>query len=185
MKQTSTKVFLGFTIIELVVSIAIMATLTTIILANFRSGERSRRVQFAADQIVQDFRSIQNSVQTGAVSLNTTCAQGKIPANLFITIPTGAVGYDIMARDKCGSAFSVRTSTLPAQTRITSLSLNNSTANSVTVRTDPPFATLRACVNASCSPASFSEVKITVGLSTDASISREVTVNGLSGQITQ
>ena len=178
----------GFTIIELVVAMGITLILATVILANFRTGERSRRVQFAADQIVQDFRSIQNSVQTGAVQLNNpACPKGKIPDNLYVTIQANSTGYDIKATDKClNSNFIVRNSVLPQQTRIKSLTFDGSPASLVTVKVNPPFAVMKACFGSDCNPVSaFTEIKIIVESSADSSLSRTVTVNGLSGQITQ
>lgn len=50
----------GFTIIEFLVVIAIVAVLSGIMVVNFRSGEEANRLQRSAQQVIQGMREAQN-----------------------------------------------------------------------------------------------------------------------------
>jgi len=55
-KKTSQQ---GFTIIELLTSIAVVVILTAIVFANYRSGERQYALQRSTHKLAQDIRRIQ------------------------------------------------------------------------------------------------------------------------------
>lgn len=57
----------GFTLTELLFSIAIMGVLSTIVLANFHRGQYSNDLQAAADKMVGNIRRMQNLAMAGAV----------------------------------------------------------------------------------------------------------------------
>ncbi len=55
----------GFTIAELLVSLAIIGVLTGLMMANFSSGQRSSEVRFAAEILVNQLRELQTNALTG------------------------------------------------------------------------------------------------------------------------
>jgi prepilin-type N-terminal cleavage/methylation domain-containing protein len=50
----------GMTLIELIVSISIVALISGTVLANFRSGERTNNLNVAAQKLASDIRQVQN-----------------------------------------------------------------------------------------------------------------------------
>src|ERR1051325_6905086 len=61
---------LAFTIIELLISIAIISLLTTVSLTYYRNGEKSKRVSIAEDSVMTSLRSAQSYVQSGKSTNN-------------------------------------------------------------------------------------------------------------------
>lgn len=65
----------GLTLIEMIVSISIIVLLTTLFLANYRSGQRSSELSLAAQKLASDIRLAQN-YSLGAKEFNGSVPQG-------------------------------------------------------------------------------------------------------------
>ncbi len=57
----------GFTIIELIIAIAIVALITGIVLANYRVGQRQQTIRAEAQKLVSTLRNAQNMALAGKV----------------------------------------------------------------------------------------------------------------------
>jgi prepilin-type N-terminal cleavage/methylation domain-containing protein len=55
----------GFTLIEIIVAIAIIAILTTLSVASFRSNQQSDSLTIAALRVAEEFRTAQNQAASG------------------------------------------------------------------------------------------------------------------------
>lgn len=65
----------GFTLIELVVSIAIFATISSLVVANFRAGARSDELRLAAERVSAAIRDAEARASAGTTS--PICAAGE------------------------------------------------------------------------------------------------------------
>lgn len=63
----------GFTIIEMVIVMAVIAVITTVVLVEYRSGAKVNRLQLAAQQVATDLKEAQN------LSLSSQKSNGDIP----------------------------------------------------------------------------------------------------------
>jgi type II secretory pathway pseudopilin PulG len=78
----------AFTIVELLVSIGIVAVITGAMLANFRGGQHASELRFAAEITVNAFREVQTSALAGRLASICSggtenlqvCEPGKTPA---------------------------------------------------------------------------------------------------------
>lgn len=90
----------GFTIIELLVSIVVVIILTTIVFANYRSGERRYALQRAGNKLAQDIR------RTQEMATSTKKWNGSIPLGGFgVYFPqiSGNITYYIIFADVNGN----------------------------------------------------------------------------------
>ncbi|MFH0854315.1 MAG: prepilin-type N-terminal cleavage/methylation domain-containing protein [bacterium] len=56
----------AFTIIEMLVSISVLAIMTVFAVSNFRAGEKKIQLNMAANVLISDIRKVQNMVLNGA-----------------------------------------------------------------------------------------------------------------------
>jgi len=77
----------GFTIIELLVAIAIFIVVTGLIVANFRRGARSDELRIAASGLASTLRRVQTMVQAGVLT-NSTFPVGGYGVHVSITDPS-------------------------------------------------------------------------------------------------
>ncbi|MFH0857020.1 MAG: prepilin-type N-terminal cleavage/methylation domain-containing protein [bacterium] len=56
----------GFSIIEMLVSISIIVIISSVLIVNFRDGEKKSRLNLSADVLVSNIRSVQNMVLNGS-----------------------------------------------------------------------------------------------------------------------
>lgn len=75
----------GFTLPELLVSIAVMAVLSTLALADFHRGQYGNDLQASAQELVSAIRSVQSMAMAGLVTIHNT-----VP-----TVPPGGYGVSI------------------------------------------------------------------------------------------
>ena len=172
----------GFTLVEMLVVTAIMVTITTISVIQFRAGENQRRVHLAADTITNSIRTAQNLALSGKKTANAD-PNCRIPRSYYLRIDYSGT-YRLFAENNCGGTDTIETYTLPPRTRIqpTGLKINDVSATGyLTVAFYPPFGALKGSRDVGVL-SSFTSETITVQPS-DGSFSRTVTVDGVSGKI--
>ncbi len=177
----------GFTLVELIIVIAITALISTISIANFRKGEKQKQVVLGADVVINAIRNAQNYAQAGKATTNSNAAC-RTPQYYFVTlnyssqITLSALNNNTSA---CGILpDTIQTYSLPVNTRIRAagLTLNGTAATAnLVIRFLPPFAKILAGRDGA-DPASFTAANIVVE-STDASSSKTVIIDGVSGRI--
>lgn len=173
----------GFTLIEMLVVVFIMALLSSISIANFRNGERHKRVAIAVDTVTNAIRSAQNYTLSGkeiSDPSNPTCRR---PIAYFTRITDAGV-ITLYGVTSCATV-AIETYPLPVATQIQAngLKINGATGGNsyLDIRFTAPFALVTAGGNVT-SQASFTEATITLE-STQASITDMVLVDGVSGRI--
>jgi prepilin-type N-terminal cleavage/methylation domain-containing protein len=188
-KDNKTRLYSGFTLIELLVSLFILVVLTTIILADFRRGEKQTRVRLSADIVTTAIRTAQNYTLSGKQLDQSTCTIGGV-------LEKSAVAYyahfhvndvpHVHAEDKCGIHHRIGNFPLLQQVRLKSdgLIIDGAALTEMRVVFYPPFGRLRGSAFGDGSPIyqDFSTMSITVEY-IDSSISRTITVDGISGRI--
>ncbi len=177
----------GFTLIEMLVVMVMVAMIATISIADFRKGEKSRAVNIAADGIVGALTSAQNLALSGRDTNNpgANCNTAQYYSIIFDYSNT----YRLLALNNCGTIDTIETFTLPPNTRIRAggIGLNGGIAGlavSLEIEFLLPYAQGRVSVDGSSVQTRFSVASIVVE-STDGSVSKMVTVDGVSGRITQ
>lgn len=84
----------GFTIFELLVVVAVIGIISTILVVNWRQGEKQYLLQRTAQKIVQDIRKAQD------LALTSYRHQGQIPPNYGVYFTTqGPTSYKIFTDD--------------------------------------------------------------------------------------
>src|SRR5438105_3633871 len=135
MKLETKKNKFGFTLIELIVVISIMAILTLITVANFRQGEKQKRVGLASDTVISSLRDAQTYALAGKNTNNSNPAC-TIPqyyrVDFYYSIDSTIYVY---ARNACSSTDSIEVNQLPQSTRIKAggLSVNGTPIASTTL----------------------------------------------------
>lgn len=89
---------LGFTMIELMVTIGIFALITGVVLANFRSGERGESLRLATEQLAQDIRRAQGDTLSG----KTSFYQEQGDATPKEQVPLGGYGIEFALGSDAG-----------------------------------------------------------------------------------
>jgi prepilin-type N-terminal cleavage/methylation domain-containing protein len=176
----------GFTLIELIVVIFIIGMLSTVMMANFRAGEKQKRVQLGADQTLSAMRTLQNVVLSGKQI-------GSCPAtpNYY-----ASVAYSSSSVNLYCSGIVFQTIKMPSDVRIKASSISivtslstNTAANGALIFIAAPFASMKACPSQSgdtClsgigSEAAFQTISFIIE-SLDQKFSRTITINGISGR---
>ncbi|OGE81603.1 MAG: hypothetical protein A3E98_04185 [Candidatus Doudnabacteria bacterium RIFCSPHIGHO2_12_FULL_48_11] len=171
---------LGFTLIELTVSIFILAVISSIAVANYRAGEKRRQVSLAVDGIVNSVRLAQTYALTGKQIESTSCAS-KAPKDYRVNFSSSSE-YVLYSDDTCGNSFELQRFSLPAQTQMKAgeLRLNSASVNSLSIMFEPPFGRLTASTGGVFS--SFTSASIGVEQK-DGTVTKSATVDGVSGRI--
>ncbi len=177
----------GFTLIEVIVVVFIVAIISAVSIANFRQGDRQKQVVIAFDTISNALRVAQNYTLSGR-STNNPSAACRTPQYYAVNF-TYATTLTITALNNnnagCGLTPDViETFRLPPNTRIraSGMLLNGIVANTnMVIQFRPPFATVQASKD-SGTYANFTTARITVE-STDGSVSKVLTIDGVSGKV--
>lgn len=177
----------GFTLIELVVAIAITAMLTVVTLAAFRQGNKSRAVQLGGDLVLSAIRTAQNDSLNPQVLASATCADKtatEYHVHFDLNTPTRLA---VLAYDQCGDpAVTVQSVTLPASVQLKSQSLQLNgvpvgNGGNLDVKFIPPFGRITASVNGG-NYGSFDLANVAVE-STDGLVFHNIILSGVSGRI--
>ena len=184
MKQTKKQK--GFTLLEMIIAMAIMAVLSTMVLLSFRNIDRTRRVQLATDATVSAFRQMQSFALSGKDIAASTCVVSgvahKEAAYYYVSLSTSGTNdvATIYGRDKCNTNYSLQSYKLPKSTKFSTITIDATGVTSLTLYADPPFAVLTR--DNSGIKASFASIQIVVSTS-DSFATRTVTVDGISGRV--
>jgi prepilin-type N-terminal cleavage/methylation domain-containing protein len=178
----------GFTLIELLVVIVVTSIIATISLANYRKGERNRKVTIASDGLVQTLTTAQTNILSGKAIEPSTCIQGKAPVAYTVTFQHGNQNIQMNAIDKCLISYPIQTYVISTGVRIKpveGIKLNGANvADTLLIRFNAPFGSIQASTGGALvnitTPAT-----VTVQSTADTTFTRTVTVDGVSGRITQ
>ena len=173
----------GFTLIELIVVIFILGIISSIIIANFRNGEKSKRVTIGADTIVDALRTAQEDALTGKNTSNSN-ANCKIPLYYFIDF-SYSNSFTLSAYNNCDVVEQIQTYTLPTNTTIKSGSIKlNGLAlpGHLKILFTLPFAT--SVANSVLGSFKFTSVSLVVQ-ATDGSFTKTVTIDGISNRVSE
>jgi prepilin-type N-terminal cleavage/methylation domain-containing protein len=162
----------AFTLIELLVVMAIIAIITTAILANYRSNQAKETLNQALQGLVADLRESQNMAMNG-VKLSS----GYYGYGIYVNIGSGGSSnsYIIFGETQInnyvynsGVDAVIKKVNLPMNTKIQAVSSTNSIANIFFESPDPR-------VHLGISPAS-SQATITLQNTANTSLTRTVTI---------
>jgi prepilin-type N-terminal cleavage/methylation domain-containing protein len=179
----------GFTLLELLVALSITAILTTVVLANFNQGNKSRSVLLATDVVLSALRTAQNDSLNPQNLSSGTCPD-KVPASYDVLFDntSSAKTYYLLAYDKCGSQQILKQYILSKLVQIrptNGLAVDGTSLGAsggiLEIRFTPPFGRLTVSSNGSAYR-DFNSADIFVQ-STDGATNKTVTVSGISGRI--
>jgi prepilin-type N-terminal cleavage/methylation domain-containing protein len=183
MRTRLRKLVKGFTLIELLVAMAVIAILSVILIASFRTGEKSRGVALAADTVSQALHIVLNDSQAGVAVPAFNCTT-KNPSEYHLKFTAGSPEVTLYAYDSCHNPpVALETYTLPNNFNLSSaFSVDSVTANStLEFKVLPPFAKTSVSIDGG-TYAQFGSAKMTV-VSRDGSVTKDVTLNGITGQV--
>jgi prepilin-type N-terminal cleavage/methylation domain-containing protein len=113
----------GFTLIEMLIVMIVISIITTVVLVEYRSGEKTNTLQLAAQQAVNDLKEAQN------LSLSAQKSNGDIPRGGFgVSFPVSPdnVSYILFADEDADKRYDdtgeeIRTVELPEGIEISSI----------------------------------------------------------------
>jgi prepilin-type N-terminal cleavage/methylation domain-containing protein len=177
---------IGFSLVELIIVLAILGIVSGISITNYRRGEKSKRVEIAAEIVTNAVRNAQNFSLTSRDIQASACVLGRSPKSYVIHF-TSTQTMDLYGIDKCDTANLIESYTRPANTRIQAngYKINSSPVGSLQIKFLPPFAQISASSSGTVNGGafnSFTSTTVTVE-SSDGQISKTITVDGVSGRI--
>ena len=87
----------GFTLLELITIVAIITTLSLIVLTNYRQGERQFALQRSAHKLAQDIRAVQEMAMSGQEC--QICSPKVVPAGYGIFLEVSSVNQYVIYAD--------------------------------------------------------------------------------------
>jgi prepilin-type N-terminal cleavage/methylation domain-containing protein len=175
----------GFSLIELLVTMAIIATLSVIVIAGFRAGQNQRSVSLGVDFLTTALRDTQEAALSG----KRICPNGSAPINFRLDVSANSTSVSLYG--ECGPDVLITSYSFPQNTKIAavnSIIISNaaypsgSSVTSVKLRMQTPFAVATASIPADTAFKPFKNLQIFISTS-DGSYSKSVTVDGLSGRV--
>ncbi len=132
---------LGFTLAEMIVSVFILALLASIIIANYRAGQKQVNLQNAVNQLASDLRLAQNYTLAGKEEASGNFPQG----GWGIHLANGSNAYILFADSNGNYAYDAgegfKTLALPAKTNINALTVGGSDSSPLDIVFEPPDPT--------------------------------------------
>lgn len=127
----------GFTLLELIVTTAIMVILSTIVFVKFQQMRGQQSIQSQAIDIISKIREIQTNAQSGKAIPGT----GEFPKAYQIAFSTGGTGYRVDYITNTATT-TLTTINFYGNLKINQVYLNGTPASQVILRADAPFAVL-------------------------------------------
>lgn len=180
----------GFTLMELLISIFIIGMVAGVSIINFRVGDRQKRVQLAADGVINAIRNAQNFTLTSRQLSASSCMVSGVPeksAAYFIIMFGASNTQTLYGVDKCDNLLTIETYSYPSniQVKANGYLLNAGVVSALQFRFQAPFGVITASSNLTPNTgpfASFASGSITIE-SSDSSTNRTITVDGVSGKV--
>jgi prepilin-type N-terminal cleavage/methylation domain-containing protein len=187
----------GFTFVELVVALFIMATLSAIMVAGFNQGTKSRAVTLGGDVVSNSIRTAQNQSQNPQVIPNaiSPCAPpDNVPSEFHIKFDTTTtiLNYSFFEYAKCENPPStpiiLQNFGLPRNVQlrkadgllVDGVSLGND-GGTLEIKFLPPFGKLSVSKNGG-QFVNFTQAKVIVE-TPDGAFMKTITLDGLSGRV--
>jgi prepilin-type N-terminal cleavage/methylation domain-containing protein len=175
----------GFTLIELIVGISILAVLASVFLANFNHGTSQKAVALAADSVVSSIRTAETKSQSGQILPGISCSAGNQVAEYHLVFMPGEKTYTLVEKDKCNIDHVFTTYTLPANVRLATNGFSIDGAEVLGVKIDikllPPFGAMSVSQNnGPYVPFKYTIIKVEY---IDSSVSREIGLDGITGRV--
>lgn len=168
----------GFSLIELIVVISITTMVGSLMLANFKQGQKTQAVRASADAVVSSLREMQNKTLAGEKH-----PSGQ-PARAFgWQVVTGNTGQFNTFSEENGPSNKqiLETIKLEKNVQISNIVIGSTNATGLEVRFFPPFGAI-AMTGASYTEAEDLVVRFDITYPS-TSISRRITVDGITGRI--
>ena len=174
----------GFTLIEISIVSVIVILITSVSLANYKAGERGRRVAIGADGISTALNLGVSYALTGKET-NNVQANCRTPQYYYLVFGY-TNSYTLNAVNNCGGIDRIQTFYLPDRTRIGGMSIEDvSAASGMSILFSIPFGRTQAFKDAEVNYNSYIVSTINVVSTEDAGVSRTVRIDGISGSISQ
>ncbi len=182
----------GFTLIELTIVMAMTALIATIMLVNYRQGEKLKRVQLTLDAVTNTIRLGQNYSLSGKQIQRSSgaCSNDNSAADYRVSFTGGVVFVPLYADDKCGASILVDQYNFLTGARIKSNSIayetctpicSTATIDFLAIKFTPPFGTITASTD-NVLYTTFSKADI-VFESLDGTKTKTLRIDGVSGRI--
>lgn len=185
----------GFTVIEMIVLVGVIAMVAILSFINFRHSEKNRRVKLSADAITSAIRLTQNytlsgkQIERNAMVISGTRCSGAGLNNAIkyyiVHLAENSNTVEIRAEDNCGAVVLIQSypltqfTLIPANGLAVDLGSGINNFSTIDIVFEPPFAVIKARTTTTDY---FQQIVITIGDDTGA-YSRTVTVDGISGKI--
>lgn len=178
----------GFTLVEMVVAIGIMAILATVSIASFSRGNKSKKVQLAADSLESAIRTAQD-LSLNPKSVATISCADKVPSEYHLLFDSSSSKAVLGVVDKCGNPplvianYEILDGVQIRSANGLKIDSNSAGGSGGTIEIEflPPFGNTKASLNGG-SYASFGQATIILE-STDSSVSRNIIIDGISGRV--
>jgi prepilin-type N-terminal cleavage/methylation domain-containing protein len=172
----------GFTLIEMLVVVAVTAILAMVSVANFRAAEKRKRVALGVDSIIAAISLAQTYSQSGKATTNSdpSCRV----AQYYYVRFTYTNSYTVHALNNCGGTDLIDTFTLPPLVRVQTAGLvmdSIAGVSSMQVAFYPPFAQVRGGLNVAAN-STFNTAVVTLQ-SDDGSVIKAATIDGVVGRV--
>jgi prepilin-type N-terminal cleavage/methylation domain-containing protein len=183
MKQTRKN---GFTLIEMIIAIFILAIISITSVAAFRRGQARKNVNIAADTISTVLTNGQNFALSARQIENSTCYLGKAPKSYvaFFDHPDIVELYGI---DKCDGINLVEKYSIPLKSRFHGDGFKipdlKDPSTPLSIKFTPPFAEMTAAEGVNSRHRWFKAATLVVVSSEYAEIEAEIEIDAVSGRI--
>ena len=172
----------GFSLMELMVAIAIISIMTSMSVVSYRDFNNSKALSFGLKQFLMDFRVVQNN------ALGVLQHNGDIPDGGYgIRISTGDSSYIMFADDDGeydydGGTEIISIVDLPSGVTINSITINSITTTPVDIIFSPPYG--EVFINTKSTFTESEVIKVEIEICSSSSLCKTFIVNseGLIGE---
>jgi prepilin-type N-terminal cleavage/methylation domain-containing protein len=177
----------GFTLLELILAIAIVSVLTVMTIAGFSQGNKTRSVVLGTDTVISSIRTAQAASLSPQQVSTINCSSGNIPKEYHLKFDANSSDYNFIAKDKCDNLVTLQTFKLPSSVQIQSSGLQvdgvsvGSGGGNIDIKFVPPFGSMSVSLNGG-SYQPFGQTTVTLQ-SVDGSVARNVVLDGISGRV--